>query len=249
MRWRARIVLLQPVEVQLTDEDLTPVDTLLSASPGRIAEALRMGQCPTDRAFDSLLPKDLRAASSEYWTPLAVALQAARWLEAQDVRRVVDIGSGPGKFCIAVALASNCELIGLEHRSRLVGVAQALARQFGVQDRARFQLGSLHETALPAADAYYLYNPFGENLHGPGGYLAEDVELSCERYALDISKVQNTFRCAPRGTIVITYNGFGGCMPASYELLRVERGFPSVLRTWRKCQDGDDGTFSPLDAD
>jgi SAM-dependent methyltransferase len=232
-----------------SDEEPTLVDTLIAASPGRIAEALRSGQCPPDRAFDSLLPPDLKAASGEYWTPLAVALQAAHWLEAHDVRRVVDIGAGPGKFCVAVALASRCELLGLEHRSRLVGVARALAQQFGLEERARFQLGSVHEAPLPAADAYYLYNPFGENLHGPGGYLAEDVELSCERYALDISKVQHTFRCAPRGTIVITYNGFGGCMPASYELLQLERGFPCVLQMWSKCQDGDDGAFSMLDAD
>lgn len=233
----------------MKDDDLTPVDSLTGPSPGRLAATLRLGQCPPDRAFDSLLPEDLRAASSEYWTPLAVALQVARWLEEFDVRRVIDIGAGPGKFCVAVALASRCELIGLEHRSRLVGVAQALARQLGVKERARFQLGSLRETCLPAADAYYLYNPFGENLHGPGGYLAEDVELSCDRYALDISTVQSTFRCAPRGTIVITYNGFGGCMPASYEPLRMERALPCVLRMWRKYQEGDDGAFSLVDAD
>jgi hypothetical protein len=107
----------------------------------------------------------------------------------------------------------------------------------------------LRETCLPATDAYYLYNPFGENLHGPGGYLADDVELSCERYALDISRVQSTFRCAPRGTIVITYNGFGGCMPASYEPLRIERALPCVLRMWRKYHEGDDGAFSLVDAD
>jgi SAM-dependent methyltransferase len=214
-----------------------------------IAETLRMGQCPPDRAFDSLLPEDLKSASSDYWTPLAVALKAARWLDELEVQRVLDIGAGPGKFCVAVALASRCELVGLEHRPRLVGVARALAHQFGVKDRARFLLGSLQAGPLPAAGAYYLYNPFGENLFGPGGFLAHDVELSCDRYALDIGRVQQAFRQAPEGTVVITYNGFGGSMPASYEPLRVDRELPCVLRLWRKARTGDDGAFSLADAD
>jgi SAM-dependent methyltransferase len=237
------------LEVQLRDDDLTPVDGMTWPSPARIAETLRLGACPPDRAFDSFLPGDLRAASSEYWTPLAVALQAARWLEELEVRRVVDIGAGPGKFCVAAALASSCELVGLEHRPRLVAVARALARQFGVQDRTRFHEAALDDTCLPTAGAYYLYTPFAENLFGPGGYLAQDVELSCDRYALDIGKVQSAFRSAPLGTIVITYNGFGGSMPASYEPLRTERALPCVLRLWRKSRAGDDGCFSLADAD
>jgi len=235
-------------ELQLSDDDLTPVDTLTSPSPTRIAETLRTGRCPPDRAFDSFLPEDLRAASAEYWTPLAVALQAARWLDEFGVQRVVDIGAGPGKFCVAAALASRCELVGLEHRPRLVAVARTLARQFGVKDRACFQQGSLG-ACLPAAGAYYLYNPFAENLFGPGNTLADDVEFSCDRFALDIHRVQNAFRQAPRGTVVITYNGFGGCMPASYESVRVDRQLPCVLRMWRKTEVGDDGTFSLVDAD
>jgi SAM-dependent methyltransferase len=208
-----------------------------------------MGLCPPDRAFDSFLPADLRAASSEYWTPLVAAVQAARWLDELQVRTVADIGAGPGKFCVAAALAGNCELIGLEHRPRLVAIARSLARQFGVQDRARFIQGSLHDASFPVADAYYLYNPFAENLFGPEGHLAQDVELSCDRYALDITTLQSSFRRAAKGTIVLTYNGFGGCMPASYEQVRVDRELPCVLRMWRKSQSGDDGGFALADAD
>jgi len=234
--------------VRTSADELLPRDAW-TGPVSWIAERLRRGQCPPDRAFDSLLPDDIRSASSEYWTPLAVALRAAQWLDELEVQRVVDIGAGPGKFCVAVALASRCQLIGLEHRPRLVGIAQALAREFELDDRASFLLGSLQAGSLPAAGAYYLYNPFGENLHGPGGFLADDVELGCDRYALDIGSAQQAFRNAPRGTLVLTYNGFGGCMPASYEPLRVDRDLPCVLRLWRKVRADDDGTFSLADAD
>jgi len=75
------------------------------------------------------------------------------------------------------------------------------------------------------------------------------VELSCARYALDVNIVLDTFRRAPKGTLVLTYNGFGGCMPASYQPIRTQRELPCVLRMWRKTRSGDDGGFSPAGAD
>ena len=218
-------------------------------TPEWLAQRLRTGRCPPDRAFDGFLPRDLKAAAGDYWTPLSVALTAARWLEEQQVQRVVDIGAGPGKFCLAVALASRCEVIGLEHRPRLVAVARALARVFALEARASFVQGSVRDAPLPEAGAYYLYNPFAENLHAPDTPLGGDVELSCERYALDVSSVQNAFRRAPEGTLVLTYNGFGGCMPASYDSIRVDRELPCVLRLWRKSRADDDGGFSLACAD
>jgi SAM-dependent methyltransferase len=210
---------------------------------------LRAGSCPADRSFDRFFPKDLRVVSELYWTPLAVAMQAGRWFQELGIRSVIDIGAGPGKLCVAAALTSNCEFVGLEHRPRLVAVARSVARAFGVTDRVRFVRGALHDTPVPAADAYYLYNPFAENLFGPGNYLAEDVELSCDRYARDIVTAQDVFRRAPVGTVVLTYNGFGGCMPASYEHCRVERELPCELRLWRKLspEDGGDPASSPAE--
>ena len=233
----------------MTADDPTPIDCLAGPSPSRIANALRAGSCPSDRAFDAFLPEDLRRASGEYWTPLAVALRAAQWLREIGARCVIDIGAGPGKFCIAAALAGEGDYVGLEHRHRLVTEARWLARLFGVNDRVRFIEGTLVETPLPAADAYYLYNPFAENLFGPGGYLDREVGLGCDRYALDVGAAQSMFRRAPAGTIVVTYNGFGGLMPASYELLRVERDLPCVLSLWQKLQPPDDGGFLDADSD
>lgn len=205
-----------------------------SFTPSRVAAWLRSGACPTDGAFDGFLPHDLRIVSADFWTPLAVAVQVARWLGEFGARTVIDIGAGPGKLCIAAALAGDCEFIGLEHRPRFVAIARMLARRFDVTDRVRFLPGSLGDTALPAADAYYLYNPFGENLFGPDECLARDVELSTERYVLDILAVQELFRRAEAGTLVLTYNGFGGSMPESYEHLRVDSELPCALSLWRK---------------
>src|SRR5205814_1291422 len=103
--------------VLLTIDDPSRVAGL-PPSPSSIADALRVGLCPPDCAFDMFLPEDLGNLSADQWTPLEVALSAASWLKEFGVRRVVDIGSGPGKFCVAAALAGITELVGLEQNPR-----------------------------------------------------------------------------------------------------------------------------------
>jgi SAM-dependent methyltransferase len=228
-------------------DDHKPTGGRVTSSPERIAAALRVGYCPPDGVFDAFLPEDLANLSADQWTPLEVAVVAASWLAELGLKRVVDIGSGPGKFCVAAALAGNGAFIGLEQNPRFVRVARTLARLFGVEERVHFLHGNLGEGALPEAEAYYLYNPFAQHLFAPsdGGEATPDYH----RYRRDVMSAQDTFRRAPSGTIVLTYNGFGGLMPSSYEACRVDRELPCVLRMWRKSQPWDDGGFSTVDAD
>lgn len=225
---------MKPDDDDVEREDPTRVDGLAGGpSPQKLAEVLRGGGCPEDRAFDRFLPPELRSVSGEYWTPLAVAARSAEWLDALGVRSVLDIGSGAGKFCVASALASHCHFSGLEHRPRLVAAARALARLFSVDDRVHFIEGALGDTPLPDFDAYYLYNPFAENLFGLED-LTEPVELSSARYARDIALVEDLLQRARLGSFVLIYNGYGGRIPSSYREVRSDRRLPNVLRMWRK---------------
>jgi hypothetical protein len=40
----------------------------------------------------------------------------------------------------------------------------------------------------------------------------------------------------PKGTYLVTYNGFGGKVPDSFELLRAKPTGESLLRLWRKSR-------------
>jgi len=238
--------IFEPVTLDIGSDDLTPVDGLSSGRPHRyLAELLRSGTCPSDRAFDRHLPRALRTASSSYWTPLGVAAKAAAWLDEFGVRTVVDIGSGAGKFCVASALAGHCEFVGLEQRSHLVGTARELAKSFECDDRVSFHHFEFGTAPAPRADAYYLYNPFGENLFCYQDHLDDYVELSEFRYARDVAAARALLESAPIGTYILTYNGFGASVPTSYLEVRCSREFPSVLRLWRKVNDesriGDQG--------
>jgi SAM-dependent methyltransferase len=215
-------------------DDLTLSDGL--PPPGCVARALRSGTCPVDRLFDRFLPFELRTVSSQYWTPLEAAARAAEWIAELGIRSVLDIGSGPGKFCVAAALAGDARFIGLEQRERLVGAARDLARLFKVEERVRFIHGALGRTALPDAEAFYLFNPFEENLFCAEDCLDQEVELGDARYFQDIALVDGLLREAREGTYLLTYNGFGGQVPECYREVLVDRELPNVLRLWRKAK-------------
>ena len=62
------------------------------------------------------------------------------------------------------------------------------------------------------------------------------MDFSDARGAQDVAAVEQLLRRAPTGTYVLTYNGFGGQVPASYEEIRVDRKLPNALRLWRKTR-------------
>lgn len=204
----------------------------------QIASALRQGLRPPDREFDRFLPRRLRRLSCQHWTPLEVVARATKWLEQVGARTVVDIGSGTGKFCIAGALLSRCRFVGIEQRPELVTTARVLARIYGVQDRTVFLNECFGEVAPPAAEAYYLFNPFGENLFGLHGRVDDTVELGRARFERDLEFAGDWLEAAPVGTYVVTYNGFGAELPCSYTEVRAARDLPCVLKLWRQDEPG-----------
>jgi hypothetical protein len=163
-----------------------------------------------------------------------VAKRAAEWLDDLRVRSVVDIGSGAGKFCVAAALVGRAGFTGLERRLSLVTPARALANVFEVSGRVTFVHGALGVVPTPIADAYYLYNPFGDYWFHSSRDTEGDVKYSTPRRADDIALVEQLIRRAPIGTYLLTYNGFGGRVPECCDQIRVDWTLPGALRLWRK---------------
>jgi SAM-dependent methyltransferase len=175
--------------------------------------------------------------SAMYWSPLAAAVLAARWFDEVGARTVLDIGSGAGKFCVAAALASKARYVGVEHREELVQAARGLAQEFQVADRATFLHQPFASDIAVHADAYYLYNPFGENLFEGSQQLDASVELGDARYLRDVALAEELLRNAPIGTHLVTFSGFGGTVPRAYSEVRVDWTLTSILRMWKKTAD------------
>jgi len=57
----------------------------------------------SDAHFNHLYPSSIRLLAQRHWTPLVVARKAANFLAAESNVKILDIGSGVGKFCLAAA--------------------------------------------------------------------------------------------------------------------------------------------------
>lgn len=204
------------------------------AELARVAAAIAAGDVAIESALDALLPEAARVLSAQHWSPLRVAIDVARWLDELGARTAVDLGSGAGKLCVAAALAGRARWLGLEHRPHLVAAADALAEALGVAARARFIVASIADGPWPEADAYFLFNPFEENLHGADDHIDERVVLGPERWDREVPIVTERLAALPPGAIVVLYNGYGGGLPDSFDRLRDDGGALVSLSLWRR---------------
>lgn len=210
-----------------------------------VAAALRAGRPSANDAFDRFLPTELRQVADQYWTPLPVVRRVATWLRETGVGSVLDIGSGAGKFCVAAALLTRCRFTGVEHRSTLVAAARDLAAVFEVDARVSFVYGTVNAVAALPADAVYIFNPFGEYTFDDPRFIEEEVIFTPETRQRDVAAVAGLLSGARAGTFVVTYNGFGGPLPAGYEELDSATRLPGTLRLWKKL--AGDARQNPID--
>lgn len=199
-----------------------------------LVNRLALGQTVSDASFDRVIPSPWRASSDRYWTPVAVARRTVEWFVEHGGRRVLDVGSGIGKFCLVGAAASDLDFVGIEQRPHLVEAANALARELGLDARARFVRATLDTFDVEGFDCLYLYNPFAENLYAPDSWLDSTVALNTDRFRADIRTVERILLGAPMGTKLITYFGFGGRVPNGFVPLRVAMIGDDTIRLWEK---------------
>ncbi len=84
----------------------------------------------TNADFDHVYPDWVRSLSERHWTPVDVAERAAELLVTSAGVRVLDVGSGAGKFCIIGALTTEGKFCGIEQRAHLIDVAREAARHY-----------------------------------------------------------------------------------------------------------------------
>jgi SAM-dependent methyltransferase len=207
-------------------------DALADEHDARLADALEEGIAISDGVFDLLYPRSARLVSSVFWTPVSVAMRAAELLVLDGATRVLDVGSGVGKFCVVGALATGASFTGIEQRAHLVTIARETARRVGA--RATFIEGRLASDSLRDIDAIYFFNPFAENAFPPEDHLDHTVELSLDRALSDVELAERLLAEAKVGMRVVTYHGFGGDMPPTYTLQLTEKHRTDQIDFWVK---------------
>lgn len=195
-----------------------------------IRETLAAGGIVGDRAFDLVYPDDVRRRSSMFWTPVWIATHAAAWLAPEPGARVLDVGAGCGKLCCVGALvASGASWCGVERDAGLVATASRAAAALGVERQTTFTLGDALALDWTGFDSLYLYNPFEAGLfHGK-----EPGDEWCT-YCREVEAVEQILAEMPAGSRVVTYYGFGGEMPDTYQRVQDRSVIEASLALWIK---------------
>lgn len=205
-------------------------DAILSGmAPEALLEHLRSEE---DARFDRVYPEPIRMLSRVFWTPVSVARQAAGFLATRPGTRVLDIGCGPGKFCIAAALASPGHFTGVEQRRRLCEVAWRLIRNAAIPNAEIFH-GDLGGMRFDDFEAFYLFNPFAEYLE-PEGRIDRSIGESEGHYDEFVRTVADRLSARPAGTRVATYCGICEEIPPGYDC--VGGSSDGKLRFWEKAR-------------
>ena len=192
-----------------------------------------LGCSVEDDRFDQIFPARVRKFSSLYWTPVAVASHAAKLLVRKPGTRVLDIGCGPGKFCLIAAAVTDGHFTGIEQRAYLVKAAKDAALKEGLKNIEIIQ-GNVTDLSFSKYDAFYLYNPFEENMFEKQS-IDTCVPLSADLYIKYVKYVAAALGAKPFGTLVVTYAGSALEVPSCYDCELST--FGTDLKLWVKVRE------------
>ncbi len=187
----------------------------------------------SDLEFDAIYDDRIRELSRQHWTPVQIAQRAARLLMQAGATRVLDVGSGVGKFCIVGALSTTADFVGVERRGSLVDIARRAASRLGAA-RATFIHANADSFTFDGFNGIYLYNPFYEQICKIINPIDDEIELSPLVHRHFVRATTSKLAAAAGPMAVVTFNGFGGSMPPEYQFLADEPAGNDRLELWVK---------------
>jgi hypothetical protein len=185
----------------------------------------------TDARFHHVYPAAIQSLATRHWTPLHIARRVAQYLTPADDVKVLDIGSGVGKFCLAAAYFRPSAIFsGVEQRKDLVVHAETARKILGLQN-AQFIHGNFTQVDFTRYDHFYFYNAFYENLVDTDK-IDDRIAYSTELYVYYNRYLYKKLDGMRSGTRLVTFHSLEEEIPASYHL--VEAMVEGSLKCWIK---------------
>jgi SAM-dependent methyltransferase len=209
-------------------------DNPISALTKADIESMLANDVWADRLFDKLLPQTYQKLSSRQWTPSAVVRRVAQLLENVSGRKIIDIGSGVGKFCILLGIFSDLEIFGIEQRRNLFEVSENIRNQ-NLLKRVTFINGNMVDLPWEDFDILYLYNPFQEHLLDNGWTrIDKGIRFDPGLFAQYTDEIFRQLAWAQKGKLLITYHGYGGIVPSTWNVIYRTNINGGELCMWEK---------------
>ena len=184
----------------------------------------------SDDEFNTVYPLKIRKLSSRHWTPVSVAKRAGEFLADREGVKVLDIGSGVGKFCLVAAIYSHGHFTGVEQREALIRISTKVATKFRVE-RVNFIQADIRSIDFRDYDAFYFFNSFEEN-QDPTDKIDEDTQYDPSLYEANSRFLYQQFDVLPEGTRIVTYCTLSDIIPEGYVQIKSE--IKGKLKFWIK---------------
>jgi len=185
----------------------------------------------SDAHLHHLYPKSIQLLANKHWTPLRITNLAVQYLAPFEGVKILDIGSGVGKFCLAGAYYKPlAHFFGVEQRRHLVDHAETARRILGLRN-AHFFAMNLTQLDFKQFDHFYFFNSFYENLYDTAR-IDDSIKCSPDLYTYYNRALQKKLEEMPVGTRVATYHCLEGKIPSGYQL--IEEHIGTLLKFWMK---------------
>lgn len=185
----------------------------------------------SDKVFNSIYPKSIQDVAEKHWTQLAVAKKAATFLAVSPDVKVLDIGSGSGKFCLTAAHYNpKTFFYGIEQRANLVELSTELAQKLQLVN-VSFICDNITNIDFENFNHFYFYNSFYENVKGTQK-IDSNIQYSDELYNYYNRYLYKQLNKKPAGTRLVTYHSFGIETPSGYEIVHTD--YDEFLKFWVK---------------
>ncbi len=185
----------------------------------------------SDVLFNSLYPLPIQILSKQHWTPIEVANKVACFLAAENNARILDIGSGVGKFCLVAAHQTpEASYFGVEQRRALIEHAENAKNRLHVKN-VSFIHGNFTQLDFKKFDHFYFYNSFYENLAGTDK-IDDSIEYSEELYHYYRRYLNRQLELKPGGTRLCTLCTWDHEIPSEYHIVGTDMN--ERLKFWIK---------------
>lgn len=195
-----------------------------------IFKQLRQNIDVKDAVFNEIYPPNIKAVAEKHWTPVDVAKMAAEYLVEKSGKKVLDIGSGAGKFCLVGAASTEGFFYGVEQRSSLTKLSRTIADRHNIKN-VKFINSNINEICFSDYEAFYFFNSFFENIDT--SYPIDNTILpDSDLYHAYSDYVKEQLNKTAVGTRLVTYWSKWDEIPRNFEL--VDSACNGFLNFWKK---------------
>jgi SAM-dependent methyltransferase len=196
-----------------------------------LRQAVREIYFDSDEQFNKLFPVHIQNLAKSHWTKLDIITKAVDFLAVDNQTKILDIGSGVGKFCLAAAWRSpHVHFFGIEQRRTLYEHSLMAQKALSINN-VTFIHGNFTQLELKDFDHFYFYNSFYENIVDTDK-IDDSIECSLELFNYYHLYLLKQLEQKKSGTRVCTLCSFENEIPADYH--EVGSAFNDHLKFWVK---------------